>query len=271
MTDDRSETQEELERRLGKRMADDSSPENYQKAYDEFHRYLLKYGIRDAPARGYIYKQRLSLFDRRLLGLVGKNRKVLDIGCGEGTLALACAKNKNEVVALDISSVAVQLAESRKGDLPARFAVGDARNLNFPDNSFDVIICKDVIEHIPQRDLIIHLEEVKRVLKEDGFYLLYTPSKLLGDLSLGLHLSGYGLADLVSILRRDGFKVEVICHWLSLLGLPVRTSRPTLVSIIMTYEELIERARIGCLLAKWGNWGYAVVPAVWLRAVKNSS
>lgn len=268
MNSDHRKSHEEVEQRLGHRLREDSSTESFEKVYDEFHSYILKHGIRNAPAEGYVYKKGLSFFDRLLLKLIGKNKRVLDVGCGEGTLALGCAKNNNEVIGLDISKIMVELANSKKGDLPAKFQVGDARYLDFPDNSFDVVICKDVIEHIPENDLEAHLQEVKKVLREGGSYLLYTPSKLLGDLSLGLHLKIYGLRDLVPILKKNNFRVEVVCHWLSLLGLPARISDPILVSTITTYEELMGKAKIGRFLAKLGNLSYAIVPAVWLWGTK---
>jgi 2-polyprenyl-3-methyl-5-hydroxy-6-metoxy-1,4-benzoquinol methylase len=268
MKDATLETQAELELRLGKGIANDPSAENYQRAYDEFHCYLLKYGIRNVPSQGYIYKQTLSLFDRRLLKLVGKNKKVLDIGCGEGTLALACAANNNHVVGMDISQVAINLAESRKKRLPVHFMIGDARKLKFPDDAFDVVICKDMIEHISQEDFKVHLKEVARVLKQGGCYILYTPSKLLGDLSLGLHIKEYGLADLTLILNQSTFEVEVVCHWLYLLGFPVVIRNRLLISLLLAYERLVARTKIGRLIAAWGKLSYMIIPAVWLRCVK---
>jgi len=268
MNVDKCKRQEELEKRLGEQIAENSSTQSLQRAYDEFHGYILKYGIRNAPPEGYVYKKGLSFFDRLLLRLIGKNRKVLDIGCGEGTLALACAKDNN-VTGLDISNIMVELANSRTGSSQAEFQVGDARDLRFPDNSFDVVICKDVVEHIPEKDLATHLQEVRRVLKEGGFYLLYTPSKLLGDLSLGLHFKMYGLTDMVPILRKNNFRVEVICHWLALLGLPAKISNPMLISAILAYEELLWRMKIGRFLARLGNLSYIIVPPVWLCATKD--
>jgi ubiquinone/menaquinone biosynthesis C-methylase UbiE len=262
------ESQPELEQRLGHQIMEDSSPDSIQQAYDEFHSYLLKHGIRNSKPEGFLYKPRLSLFDRRLLNLIGKHKKVLEIGCGEGTLSLACAKNNNDVTGVDISKVAIQLAESQKGRLPIRFEVGDARQLPFTDKAFDVVVCKDVIEHLPQKELSKHLAQVYRVLKTGGSYIVYTPSKLLGDQSLGLHLSEYGIKDLTAILLRHHFKAEIICHWFYLLGIPVILKQRQLVSILMYYEKLLDKFRVGRLMAKCGNFSYAIVPTVWIRAVK---
>ena len=74
--------------------------------------------------------------DEAILSQIGDETSIVDVGCGEGTLALACAGRNNDVIGIDISSVAVELAQSRKEDLPARFQVGDARDLPFSDNSF---------------------------------------------------------------------------------------------------------------------------------------
>ena len=54
----------------------------------------------------------------------------------------------------------------------------DATNINFPDNSFDIVICNHVLEHIPQ--YLDALSEINRVLKPNGIAILQTPySKIL--------------------------------------------------------------------------------------------
>ena len=52
-----------------------------------------------------------------------------------------------------------------------------------PDNSFDIIISVENLEHLPNIDQ--HLFEVKRVLKPNGIYLIKTPNKLCGYTILG--------------------------------------------------------------------------------------
>jgi len=265
---DKRKAQEEIERRLGQKLAEDSSAENFQKLYDEFHSYLLQHGVRDRRPNGCIYKRNPSYFDRLMLRLIGTNKRVLDIGCGDGALATACGQRDNRLVGTDVSTVAIRLANTKKGTSQAEFLVGDARQLAFPSNTFDIVMSLDLIEHIPEKDIQNHIEEVRRVLKPNGDYLLYTPSKLLGDLSLGTHLRVYGIMDLVPTLRRGGFELKVICLLPCILGLPCKTSS-VLVNTIMAYERMLEKAGIGGLLGKLGNLGYAVIPPVWLCATKS--
>ena len=269
MNTDKRRKQEELETRLAKEIAKNPDSGSFQKAYDEFHRYILENGVRDAPPEGCVYKKDLSLFDRICLGFIGEKKRVLDIGCGEGTLALACARRGNDVIGLDISTVLVQLANSKKGSLPIEFEVGDARDLQFPDQCFDVVICKDVIEHLPESSLDDHLREVGRVLRDGGVYMVYTPSRLLGDLSLGLHLKTYSIADLAPILRENELTVEPICHWLLLIGVRHRVSNRWLLSALIHYEKLLDRIKVARLLSIFGDAAYAIVPMVWLCAVKS--
>ena len=80
-----------------------------------------------------------------------KNSRVLEIGCGIGTLTGLLLKyvKKGKVVAADISPESVAIAEKRLSDKPnASFMVTDMTDFEYP-GYFDFIILPDVLEHIP--------------------------------------------------------------------------------------------------------------------------
>jgi ubiquinone/menaquinone biosynthesis C-methylase UbiE len=76
------------------------------------------------------------------VGLV-RGKRVIDIGCGDGRMALGCAPHASEVVGVDPDPSAIRLARDRVRELGVRnatFKVGIAQTLPFLDQRFDVAI-----------------------------------------------------------------------------------------------------------------------------------
>lgn len=76
------------------------------------------------------------------IGLV-RRKRVIDVGCGDGRMALGCAPYASEVVGVDPDPEAIRLARANVRQLGAtnvRFKVGVAQDLPFPDEHFDVVI-----------------------------------------------------------------------------------------------------------------------------------
>ena len=104
---------------------------------------------------------------RRLSVTDGEN--VLDIGSGPGFLATAMADAvgpSGKVVGIDISKQMVDRAASNASHPWVSYQVGDATELPFEDNSFDVVVSTQVAEYVP--DIEAFCSEVYRVLKPDG-------------------------------------------------------------------------------------------------------
>ncbi len=82
---------------------------------------------------------------------LSRNDRVLEIGCGIGTLTglLASYLGKGEIVAVDISPESVEIARKRLSqESNVRFMVSDMTDFNHTE-VFDFIILPDVLEHIP--------------------------------------------------------------------------------------------------------------------------
>src|SRR5882672_9240113 len=74
---------------------------------------------------------------------VVRRKRVIDIGCGDGRMALGCAPYALEVVGVDPDPSAIRLARTKARELGAantHFKVGVAQQLPFADGSFDVVI-----------------------------------------------------------------------------------------------------------------------------------
>lgn len=101
--------------------------------------------------------------------------KVLEVGCGRGSISSFFAENGYQVSLLDISASIIKDAqkifENNGHAEKAEFIVGDANKLPYPDNVFDVTISIGLLEHFDNVDKVI--SEQIRVLKKGGVFIAY--------------------------------------------------------------------------------------------------
>ena len=98
-------------------------------------------------------------------------KRVLEIGVGSGSDFENWVKNGSDAVGIDFTTAAIDLTKERlllKGYAENRFTlkVGDAENLDFDDNSFDLVYAYGVIHHTPDTEKCVR--EILRVLKRGG-------------------------------------------------------------------------------------------------------
>jgi ubiquinone/menaquinone biosynthesis C-methylase UbiE len=109
----------------------------------------------------------------KIIKILGRHRdlstaRVLEIGTGAGLIANAVSKHARSVDSIDI----VDDRTTTEGY--TQTLVTDER-IPFPDGTFDVVITNQVLEHVP--DAGLHLEEIRRVLADEGVVYLATPNK----------------------------------------------------------------------------------------------
>jgi len=113
---------------------------------------------------------------RKVLEMASKlgGKKLLDIGCGDGTytLVLKEALHTEETVGIEISIVAVGRAND-KGIKAYQLDI-DEEEFPFENESFDIIYCGEIIEHLFNPDHL--LDEIRRVLKPGGRCIITTPN-----------------------------------------------------------------------------------------------
>ncbi|MEO6120378.1 MAG: class I SAM-dependent methyltransferase [Terriglobales bacterium] len=111
-------------------------------------------------------------------------QRVLDVACGSGNLAIPAAKSGCEVTGVDIATNLVEQARARaaKEGVKATFEEGDAEQLQFPDNSFDVVMTMFGAMFAPRPD--VTARELLRVCKSGGLIAManWTPSGFTGKM-----------------------------------------------------------------------------------------
>jgi 2-polyprenyl-3-methyl-5-hydroxy-6-metoxy-1,4-benzoquinol methylase len=193
------------------------SPKELREFYEKGYERGL--GIAQIPdANDFMY----SLILRNLIPYLRPKLKALDLGCHTGGLTLYMARAGCEAVGIDIALNAIETARksaSFHGIANVRFECLDfIRQWDTP-NLFDLVLCCNVIEHIPQDQAF--LEKIAYSLKKGGRLLLIAPTiysshfritkriwgKCVHDEQVG-HLRRYAKDQLIEMSEKVGFHVD---------------------------------------------------------------
>lgn len=151
---------------------------------------------------------RLSTVESWLRGISGK---ALDVGFGYGHIEQRLQDLSTvEFFGIDVSVFSVRNAKKR---FRGSFKRGNILDIRFPKDHFDILICLEVLEHIPTVKTFKALNECRRVLKRGGAFIVSVPmneglEQMLaeGKNSNG-HCRSYTKDILFSELKCSGFKV----------------------------------------------------------------
>jgi ubiquinone/menaquinone biosynthesis C-methylase UbiE len=151
---------------------------------------------------------------QRTLALAGlrPGEKVLDVGCGTGTLAIQAARlvgSAGRVVGIDPSPEQVAQAQKKgvQRHLPVEFEIGVIEHLAFPDATFDVVLSTLMMHHVPGSLKRQGLAEIARVLKPGGRLVIadFTRKQDRTGQAAHFHAGGSSLQDLVALVSDAGF------------------------------------------------------------------
>lgn len=140
-------------------------------------------------------------------------KSIMDLGCGTGAVLERIHQQNGEaqLFGLDLSENMLERAKQRLG-LKATLTVGDAENLPYDDNSFDLVYCVESFHHYPNP--LKALSEIKRVLKKGGEFLLCdfwisSPARQLMNLFIRFGDDGdvhiYSKQEITKLLHKIGF------------------------------------------------------------------
>lgn len=103
-----------------------------------------------------------------------EGKTALEVGCGGGFLCEEIAGFGFKTYGIDPSAQSIKIAVMHSNDcgLNINYSTGAGEDLQFPDNTFDIVFCCDVLEHV--RDLPKVISEITRVLKPGGTFIYDT-------------------------------------------------------------------------------------------------
>ena len=123
-------------------------------------------------------------FNFKKLTLKNPNGCMLDLGCGEGRHIFGAMEEFPDLQCIGLDPHIESLTKAFEGldflesisNKKTNFLSGSAYSLPFPDNSFDLVVCSEVLEHLHEyKDAIA---EISRVLKTGGSFLASVPAEL---------------------------------------------------------------------------------------------
>ena len=124
------------------------------------------------PITGVVYRQRLKAA-AQLLG-EQKFDKLLEIGFGSGIFLPELSRHCSELYGVSIHSKVALVQKTLEDEhVAAQLLMGDIRALEFPDGTFDAVVCVSVLEHLGELDLAIG--EIARVTSDSGIVVLGFP------------------------------------------------------------------------------------------------
>ena len=142
--------------------------------------YSREYFLTECDGHEEFEQGRLPARLQAALSIVGdlQGKRVLDVGCGRGEVVLYCLRQGAEACGVDYSADALQLARQGAGTEPGHYQRADARYLPFRNESFDLALMLDIVEHLYPAELAAALVDVRRVLKPGGTLIVHTMPNL---------------------------------------------------------------------------------------------
>lgn len=184
----------------------------------------------------------------KILSRYPRHVRICDIGCSSGALMQQLkARGFTSLAGIDISARAVEAAKKR-GFIDVKEAAADATA--FSDNSFDIVIASDILEHV--KDDGASIREWLRILKPEGILVLFVPAFPFlwsGHDVVLHHQRRYLRKPLVAMLTKNGFEVKKSFYWDFLLFFP-----KVVISLIGRFAKSKEKPEVQHLVSGPINW-----------------
>lgn len=176
---------------------------------------------------------------------------VLDIGIGTGRNSYLLSNRGAIIEGIDMSDGMMSKARKKLEGRKANFTLADAgKDLPFPSNIFDYVICVRVLKYIKNwRNTI---KDVSRVLKKDGIFVLeISNSYSVQRLGINKNYFLFDMKDVQEILEKEGFRIENIKAG-TRIAFPIykRVNNVMVLNIITSFEGLLDNILPGYFLSR---------------------
>jgi trans-aconitate 2-methyltransferase len=186
-----------------------SKQEEVKVFYDEYVSKQEKIGINS---------RHISIIDKLVQSGLNSNHKVLEVGCGIGTVSQLIAKKtpKGKVLAVDISEKSVEKAKFLWKQLPnLSFEVSDMSDFTKSDETFDYFVFPDVLEHIPVDQHPNLFERINTHSHGDSVVFIHIPAPRFLQYNINNEPDKLQIIDqpldtatLVGVLRDNGYFLD---------------------------------------------------------------
>lgn len=157
---------------------------------------------------------------RAILGLIDTNPKsILDVGSSSGWFLANLSKNFPEAKCVGVDAYRKAIIYGNKKYKSIKFVHADAHNLPFFNESFDLVLCTEVLEHVLDPKGV--LEEIRRVLKKQGIAVVemdtgnilfsivwYLWINFKGKVWKDAHLHKFNSSKLEKMIKKCGFIID---------------------------------------------------------------
>lgn len=155
----------------------------------------------------------------RFAGKFANGKKVLDFGCGSGYGSEIISRSAASITAVDVSQDAIEYAKHHHQQSNITFSLVQPGRLPFADESFDVVLSVQVIEHV--EDDATYVREALRVLRHSGLFIIFTPNRRSRLFPFQRpwnrwHVREYDAEGLAELFRTGDCRVQV--RYLSAVG-----------------------------------------------------
>lgn len=161
----------------------------------------ISYWFRNSPRRA-LHSMSYYKFASRM---IGQQKSVLDIGCGEGLGTWLLAKECGQATGIDLDSDAIRIASDNWNDETISFIEDDFLSFVF-SKTFDAVVNFDVIEHIYPDHISSFLDKVMSILPREGIFITGTPNsysqQYASEISKAGHVNVYSPEALEAQMRQ---------------------------------------------------------------------
>ncbi len=180
----------------------------------------------------FLFRGKLRELRQRTIDLadIQSGEQVLDVGCGTGTLAMKVVPRvgtTGRVFGIDPGTQQIARArlKAARNSLPVEFQVGVIEQLNFPDQSFDVVMSTIMMHHLSDSLKRQGLAEIYRVLKPGGRLVIadFKRPEERSSQPVRFGAGGSRIEDLATLIKNAGFS-QVETEEMQLPRFPAHTA-----------------------------------------------